>query len=471
MDGYQVLELLPWVAGGVGVVALVLLVALVGGGPGRRYETFVALRYIKSRKRSFISVITLFSILGVVLGVSTLTFVMSLTGGFQEAFREKVLGINSHILVMKYGINFREYKETMEVVRSVPGVEASSPFIFHEMMVSHDKRFAGVLIKGIDPALAPDVSELPRYVTEGSLEGLTWEHAPRDPEESGRRELTSWGKVDAATGESAVPGILLGDVLANKLQVKVGDRVSIVSPLRGLDTSAWAPTQMAPTGRDFRVAGIYRSGFYEYDTKLVMVDYRALQDFFNQGDVVTGIEIRVRDVFAVGAIGEAIRTRLPPGRFRVLDWREINRNLFTSLKLQKLALSVILTFIVIVACFNIVATLIMLVLDKGKEIAILKSMGASNLGVMRIFIIQGMVIGGLGTALGLLLGFVLCVVIGQLDLGMDPKVYLIDRLPVKMEVAEFAIIAAVSLTICFLATIYPAWRASRLPPVEGLRFD
>ncbi len=454
------------------------------------YETFVGLRHLKSKKKSFISTITLISILGVVVGVATLTAVVSVTGGFQEAFREKVLGINSHILVMKYGINFREYNEIIDTVEQVKGVEAASPFIFHEMMISRGDRLSGVLIKGIDPQRADKVSDLPRYVRHGTLDDLKWTPPPnkdevRDvdpggaaPEEDrgapgegspdeGRGEEPS----EAAPPEGPLPGIFLGTDLAEKLDAHLGDEVRLVSPLRGLDPGNWAPSSMAPTSRRFTVAGIYRSGFNEYDNKLVMVDYRALQDFFNQGDVVTGIEIRVADIFAVGEISEQIKGRLTPGRFRTLDWREINRNLFTSLKLQKLVLSIILTFIVIVASFNIVSTLIMLVLDKGKEIAIIKSMGASDGGIMRVFIFEGMIIGSIGTALGILGGLVACLIIGSSNIGMDPKVYLIDKLPVRIEPVEFLIVAIVSLLISFTATIYPAWRAATLSPVEGLRYD
>ncbi len=435
------------------------------------YETFVGLRHLKNKRKSFISTITLISILGVIVGVATLTAVVSVTGGFQEAFREKVLGINSHILVMKYGINFREYRDIIDTVEDVPGVEAASPFIFHEMMISHGDRLSGVLIKGIDPARANKVSDLPRYIREGNIDALEWQRPEKKPNDGAIKKERDPTQDPPELKDAPLPGILLGIELAEKLKISVGDTVQLVSPLRGLNPDSWAPTQMAPTSRRFTVSGIYRSGFNEYDNKLVMVDYRSLQDFFNQGDVVTGVEIRVSDIFAVGPIGAQIKSQLTPGRFRTLDWREINRNLFTSLKLQKLVLSIILTFIVIVASFNIVSTLIMLVLDKAKEIAIIKSMGASDGGVMRIFVFEGMVIGSIGTALGLIIGLLCCFIIASSDIGMDPKVYLIDRLPVKIEPTEFFIIALVSLIISFTATVYPAWRAARLSPVEGLRYD
>ena len=446
------------------------------------YERFVGLRHLKHSGRSYISPIAVFCIVGIVLGVATLTSVVSVTGGFQEKFREIVLGVNSHILVMKYGLNFREYRDTIATVEKVPGVQAAAPFIFHEMMVHHDDRSALVLIKGIDVARAGEVSDLPKYVTDGTLEALTWaRRTPADTDGAGRPAHDTGDEpvdavavpppVAAAPDTQDKPGIMLGSDVAKRLRAGVGDTIELVSPLRGLDPDSWAPTQMAPTHRQFVVAGIYRCGFHEYDNKLVVVDYRAIQDFFHHGDVVTGLEIRVDDVFATKTISEEIKAQLPPGRFRTLDWREINRNLFTSLKLQKLVLAIILTFIVLVACFNIVSTLIMLVLEKQKEIAILKSMGATDGGVMRIFMLEGMVIGGTGTALGLVAGLLVCVAISNFDIGMDPSVYLIDRLPVKMQLWEFTAVAGVSLLICFLATVYPSWRAARTTPIEGLRYD
>lgn len=427
------------------------------------YEFFVGLRHLKSRKRSFISTITLFCMAGVILGVAVLTSAISVTSGFQETFRDKVLGINSHILVMKYGLNYREYRDTMKDVASVDGVEAVSPFIFHEMLVHHEDRSSWVIIKGLDANRIGEISDLPDYVRAGTLEDLRWTPALEAPSDK--------AALDDKNAKTSLPGAFLGTELAEKLKVEVGDTIELVSPLRGTGSGSWAPTQMAPTKSAFRVAGFYRSGFNEYDKKLVMVDYRSLQSFFQNGDVVTGVEVRVNDVFQTKRISKDIKKLLPPGRFRTLDWEEINRNLFSSLQLQKIVIALILTFIVIVASFNIVSTLIMLVLDKGKEIAILKSMGASNGGIMRIFIIEGMVIGGLGTSIGLLVGFVTCVIISSSNIGMDPGVYLIDKLPVKMSLLEFAGVAAASLVISFTATLYPSWKAANQPPVEGLRYD
>lgn len=417
------------------------------------YESFIAMRHLKSRRKSFLSTITIIAILGVFLGVMALTSVVAVTGGFQEAFRERVLGINSHVLVIKYGIDFRDYREMQERIEGVDGVVATSPFIFHEMIATHGNRSAGILIKGIDPETTERVSDLPRYTLEPDVIGqLEFDRFPED-------------------GVTTVPKVLIGSALAEKLQAGKGDRIQVTSPLQSLDPGRWSSKEHRPSSRYFEVAGVYRSGFHEYDSRLVMADYRAMQDFFNQGDVVTGIDIRVRDVFAVGPIAAQIKDVLPEGRFRVLDWRELNHNLFTSLGMQRLVLAVLFCFIVLVACFNIVCTLIMIVLEKNKDIAILKSMGATNAGIMKTFMMQGLTIGLIGTINGLIGGLVVCLIIKHTDFGLDPSIYMIDHLPVRIVPLEFLVVGVTAMLISLLATLGPAWWAASLRPVDGLRYD
>lgn len=417
------------------------------------YETFIALRHLKSRRKSFLSTITMIAILGVWLGVMALTSVVAVTGGFQEAFRDRVLGINSHILVIKFGIDFRDYREIEEQIQKIDGIEATSPFIFHEMIATHEKKTAGILIKGIEPLEVERVSDLPKYTKEEDvLKQLVYDRFPAD-------------------GEKSRPKVLIGKTLADKLDAGKGDTIQITSPLESLDPDRWSSTEHRPSSNYFEVAGVYDSGFYEYDSRLVMTDFRALQDFFNQGDMVTGIDIRVDDVFGVAAIARDVKAVIPPGRFRVLDWRELNHNLFTSLGLQRLVLAVLFFFIVVVASFNIVGTLIMIVLDKQKEIAILKSMGASRGGIMKVFVIEGFIIGAIGTLNGLIGGLVVCLAIKNTDFGLDPTIYMIDYLPVRIVPSEFLTVGAAALVISLLATVGPAWWASRWNPVEGLRHD
>ncbi|RAL22766.1 hypothetical protein DL240_07655 [Lujinxingia litoralis] len=417
------------------------------------YERFIAWRHLRSKRTSFLSTITLIAILGVFLGVTALTSVVAVTGGFEEAFRERVLGVNSHLMVIKYGVDFRDYREIQEEIDEIEGVSATSPFILHEMIATHGNLSAGILIKGIDPATAQSVSDLPKYTLEpGVVSELEFERFPAD-------------------GQVKQPRILIGHTLAERLGAERGDVIQVTSPLESLDPGKWSSKSSAPSSRQFEVAGIYRSGFHQYDNRMVMVDYQALQDFFNQGDTVTGVDVRVDDVFGVGAIASQLRRDLPEGRFRVMDWRQLNHNLFTSLGLQRLVLAVLFCFIVLVASFNIVCTLIMIVLEKNKDIAILKSMGATNWGVMKTFIYQGAVVGFVGTASGLVGGLAVCLTIKHTSFGLDPSIYMIDHLPVRMLPLEFAMVGLVSMAISLLATVGPSWWASRLNPVDGLRYD
>ncbi|MEZ4459674.1 MAG: ABC transporter permease [bacterium] len=417
------------------------------------YERFIAIRHLKHRRRSFLSTITLIAILGVFLGVMALTSVIAVTGGFQEAFQDRVLGVNSHILVIKFGIDFRDYKDIQDTLEQIPGITATSPFIFHEMIATKGHKTTGVLIKGIEPHTVREVSDLPKYTEEPDvILDLTYDRFPKD-------------------GVKQTPNILIGRTLADKLDAKVGDQILVTSPLESLDPDRWSSSEHKPSSRTFNVVGIYRSGFHEFDSRLVLADYRALQDFFNQGDVVTGVDIRVDDVFAVAGIARLVKEALPTGRFRILDWRELNHNLFTSLGLQRLVLAVLFCFIVLVASFNIVCTLIMIVLDKQKEVAILKSMGATRFGIMKLFVMEGLVVGAVGTINGLIGGLIVCTIIKHTDFGLDPSIYMIDYLPVRIVWYEFLAVGAVAMLICLFATVGPALWASRLNPVEGLRYD
>ncbi len=417
------------------------------------YELFIAGRHLKSRSQSFLSTITVIAILGVFLGVMALTSVIAVTGGFQEAFRDRVLGVNSHILVIKYGIDFRDYREMQEIVSKIDGIKASSPFVFHEMIATHGNRSAGILIKGIEPETVEAVSDLPRYTLDkGAIKELVFDRFPAD-------------------GVHGPPKVLIGQTLADRLNAKKGDKIQVTSPLESLDPGRWSSKEHRPSSQYFEVVGIYRSGFHDYDSRLVMTDYRALQEFFKQPDVVTGLDIRVHDVFAVGKTAADLKTALPDGRFRVLDWRELNHNLFTSLGLQRLVLAVLFCFIVLVASFNIVSTLIMIVLEKNKDIAILKSMGATNFGIMKTFVYQGLTIGLIGTTLGLIGGVGVCLFIKYTNFGLDPSIYMIDHLPVRIIPLEFFAVGVAAMLISLLATIGPSWWAASLKPVDGLRYD
>lgn len=425
------------------------------------FEYFVGLRYLLNRTRISLSIITMISIFGVFLGVMALVTVVSVAGGFEDSFRDKVLGVNSHMLVMTYKQDdFREYRDIQSQLESYSdNIIETAPFIFHEMMIAIGSKISGILIKGVEPQTMMGVSDLSKYII-----------AKDDVE---RADILQKLHYDAQR-DDGIPPVIIGRVLAEKIKAGIGDRVRVISPRRGIvGEHRYGPSQMDPTQKEFRIIALYDSGFYDYDNRLLICDYKALQDFFNLADVVTGVEVRVKDITKTGELRDAVTPLLndSPGRdrFKVIDWQDLNRNLFTSLHLQKVTLSIIMLFIVIVASFNIVGTLIMMVLDKQRDISIMKSMGASDGMIMRSFIFQGMFIGGVGTFLGLIGGFILCHLIALYDFDLDATVYLISTLPVKVEASVFGSVGVSALIISFLATLYPSWWATQLSPVEGLR--
>ena len=273
-------------------------------------------------------------------------------------------------------------------------------------------------------------------------------------------------------GIKQMPRVLSGGALADKLKLKVGDSIRITSPLESVSAAGFTTGDVkVPSSSRFVVAGIYSSGFHDFDSRLLIADYRALQDFFKQGDGVTGLDVRVEDVFQVARLGREVDAVVPGGRFRILDWQKLHHNLFTSLGLQRLVLAVLFCFIVLVASFNIACTLIMMVLGRQKDIAILKSMGASSRSILKLFMMQGMTIGLIGTLSGLVGGLVVCIAIKYTDVGLDPSIYMIDHLPVRIVPIEFVSVGVLAMLISLLATLGPALWAAKLSPVDGLRYE
>lgn len=394
------------------------------------------------------SVFTTVSVVGVVLGVAALTVVLSVTSGFQAQFRDKVLGVNAHVLVMKSTQDFSEYRDIEEMARKIPDVVAVQPFVFMEMLATRGKgELSGVAIKGVDPNRLGKVLDLPKHMIKGDIGVLARKAAAGEP-----------------------PPIIMGRELARKLKADVGDDLTIVSPLSGIDPKTWTHTGKPPKQRKYKIEGIFYSGFDEYDRRLMYVDIEEAQDFLEQGDVVMGVEMKLRDVERAEEVAAILDKQLGDV-YSVVDWRELNRNLFTALTLQKVALLVFLTLIIIVAAFNMVAALTMMVFDKTKEIAIIKSMGGTSGGVARIFQVVGLTIGGVGTLVGLAFGLLLCSVVSRYGYPLDPKVYLIDQLPIRVNPWEVAMVGGITMVICALTTLYPAFKASSLHPVEGLRYE
>jgi len=416
-----------------------------------RYEWFIGLRYLKAkRKQTFISIITIISIAGVTVGVMALIVVLAVMSGFEKTLKEKILGTQAHLVLLKAGQDGMDhYEEVAKRVEAVKGVVSAAPFIFNQVMLSSETNVSGVVFKGIDPDRVGKVTELGHNLKVGLLQDLK--------------------KVE----EGNLPGIILGIELAKHLSVNMNDTLQVISPL-GTPT----PMGMMPKMKKFRVKGIFHSGMYEYDNTMAYVSLESAQKFFSMGASVTGIEIKTNDLYQVKVIGKEIR-RVMGFPFWTKDWMEMNRNLFSALKLEKIAMFIILVLIVLVAAFNIISTLIMVVMEKSKDIAILKSMGAPSKGILKIFVIEGFVIGVVGTIFGAILGlstaFNLEKITGFVEnlfgfkiLASD--VYYIDKLPSQVNPLDVGLIVITAILISLLATLYPSWRASKLDPAEALRY-
>jgi lipoprotein-releasing system permease protein len=415
-----------------------------------RYEWFIGLRYLKAkRKQTFISIITVISIVGVTVGVMTLIVVLAVMSGFEKTLKEKILGTQAHLVLLKASQEGMDhYEEVLKKVQEVKGVISAAPFIFNQVMLSSESNVSGVVIKGIDPDRVGKVTELAHNMKAGSLQDLK--------------------------GGSEPSGIILGVELAKHLGVSLNDAIQVISPL-----GTMTPMGMMPKMKRFRVVGIFYSGMYEYDNTMAYVSLESAQRFFGMGNRVTGIEIKTNDIYKVKEIGKEIRQKLG-FPFWTKDWMEMNRNLFSALKLEKIAMFIILVLIVLVAAFNIISTLIMVVMEKHKDIAILKSMGSPSKGILKIFVIEGGVIGVVGTILGTILGlgaaFNLEKITGFVEnlFGfkiLSSDVYYIDKLPSQVNPTDVVMIVVTAILISLLATLYPAWRASKLDPAEALRYE
>jgi lipoprotein-releasing system permease protein len=415
-----------------------------------KYEWFIGLRYLKAkRKQTFISIITIISIFGVAVGVLTLIVVLAVMSGFEKTLKEKILGTQAHLVVLKASQQGMDhYGELIKEVEQVKGVVSATPFIYTEVMLSSESNVTGGVIKGIDPDRVGKVTELAHNMKAGRLQDLK--------------------------GESGSPGIILGVELAKQLGVSPNDAIQVISPL-----GTMTPMGMMPKMKRFRVVGIFHSGMYDFDSKFAYISIESAQKFLNMDSRVTGIEVKSNNIYQVKEIGKEIRRKLG-FPFWTKDWMEMNRNLFSALRLEKIIMFIILVLIVVVAAFNIISTLIMVVMEKHKDIAILKSMGASSMGILKIFIIEGGVIGVVGTALGTIVGLGMAYNLDKIVAFLEnlfgfkilsPDVYYIEKFPSQVNPLDIALIVTTAIFISLLATLYPSWRASKLDPAEALRYE
>ena len=426
------------------------------------YELFVSIRHLSAKKsQKFISLNTWISIAGVGLGVMALIVVIAVMSGFSKDLRDKILGTNSHVVVSNMNRAMVEnYDGIIKKVRSVKGVIAAAPFIMNQVMLINGDRVSGIVVRGIDPEKEETVSDLGKNMVSGTVSDL-------------KTKSSFSGEIKGREKKNRA-GIILGKELSRRLGVGVGDIVSMVSPV-----SRVTPVGLIPRMKLFKVVGVFESGMYEYDANLSFILLKSAQKFFSMKNGVSGIEVRVADIEQAGNIASVIQKELG-FPYLVRDWMRMNRNLFSALKLEKVVMFIILILIIFVAAFNIVSTLFMLVMEKAKEIAILKSMGASCSSIMKIYSYQGLVIGLVGTFLGCATGFVIVPnlneIVGSIEsifgiVAFPSDVYYLDRLPSKIQYMDSFLIIIFSVVICLVASLYPAWRASKLDLVDGLRYE
>lgn len=457
----------------------------------------LGLSLFAGRGRSRVSIATVVSVLGIGVGVATLTAVLAVTGGFEETFRDRILGVYPHMVVMKRGEQFDDYREVGQTIAALSGVAGVNPSTYDEMMISSDSMSAGAIVKGVDLDGVDRVSRLRSLTRQGNLEGLRYK-----PDEPMR--------------------VLLGCELMRRLKTASGERVTLTTPIRGLGTFGPGPLGMAPVQQSFVVHDCFESGFYEYDSRLVVMDLASAQAFLNRGPTVRWIELRLLDfnatdsmrsevlsalepygvvhialdaaklrrdverliasndapssirelVTTTGAVGRALgyaRYGASATRYRVIDWKEMNKNLFSALRMQKVVLALFFLIIVMVAAFNIVGTQLIVARERVKEVSTLIALGAARRQLIRIFIVHGFTLGCAGVACGLLLGRLVVTIITHMDMSLDPKVYMITRLPAVLHWVDALTIALLSAAVVLASCILSSWRATRLNPVDGLR--
>jgi len=450
-----------------------------------RFELFVAARYLRAKRRqAVIGVITAISILGVAAGVASLIIALAINNGFRQELQERLLGSTSHINLMRVeNDGIRDWKPLEERMSRLPHVQAVAPAIYEQVLISRGARAGGAILKGIVPADERRVTSLLDSVREGSAGPLSEAQARAErqqacqsgntpPEAGCAAENPSPEAADPSSMQgaservAAMPPIVLGKDLAQTLGATVGSVVLVTSPQGEL-----TPFGMVPRYMRFKVAGIFQSGFYDYDSTWAMCSLGDSQRLFSLGDIASVMEFKVDDIYNAAAIGNQIESAAGKG-FQTTNWMEQNRALFRALRLERVVTFITIGLIVFVAALNILISLIMMVMEKTRDIAVLVSMGARREQVRRIFVWQGLLIGIVGTALGLICGCTVAVLAGRYHwISLSAEVYAIDYVPFVPRVIDAALVAAVSLAISFIATVYPSQAAARVLPAEALRYE
>lgn len=406
------------------------------------FELFFSLRYLKAkRKQGFISIITGISILGIMIGVMALIVVLAVMNGYREDLLKKILGVNSHIFILNYNGGITDTEDVINSATKVDGVISATPFIYSQVMIKKDENISGAILRGVDPNTGGKVINIDSMIKGASLSVLK-------------------------QSETGLKGVIIGSELSRQIGALPGDIVTIVSPVGKL-----TPLGRVASEDNFIVKGLFESGMYEYDNSLLYISLTDAQHFLSLGDEVTGIELRIKDIQDSEEISGTIQDKLGYP-YWTKDWKMMNRSLFSALKLEKVTMFIILTMIILVGALNIISSLVMLVMEKHRDISILRTMGASSKSIMYIFIFQGLFVGFVGTLLGLVSGSFLCQLLERYKfIKLPPDVYYITTLPVRMEWMDTFLIAFAAIVISFIATIFPSRQASRVNPLEALRYE
>ncbi|MEE4356384.1 MAG: lipoprotein-releasing ABC transporter permease subunit [Desulfococcaceae bacterium] len=406
------------------------------------FEYFIGRRYLLARPQyGFISLISFLSVAGVTVGVMALIVVIAVMAGFEADLKSRILGVQSHVRVSREPRKMNDYKKIMTDLHKIRGIAAMTPVLQSQAMLRSAGGAAGVMLHGIDPLSAAQVHP---NLFPSALEKLRSGDGPET---------------------DSLPGIILGKDAARNIGVTEGDEIYIISP-RGMIS----PAGHMPSMKRFRLVGTFTSGMYEYDGTMAYISMRTAQKMLRTGDSITAIEIRTEQTYEAETLARQIAEKLGKD-YQVKDWTEMNRTFFSALKLEKTAMFVILTLIILVAAFNIAGSLFMMVMEKRRDIAILKAMGAAEQSIRKIFVFKGLAVGCIGTALGTVIGTGLCALLSRYKfIELPSDIYYITTIPVRLSIWDVLMIAAAAVIICFLSTLYPAVRASASDPVEAIRY-